>query len=99
MTLAELIRSVDSKKRLQKRQATEKASADYILADMIGRSIARIYGANNNMPDISYFYPNLFDSEEIQEKKQEQKDQLSALRFKQFANSYNKKYKEADKSI
>ena len=99
MTLAELIRSVESKKRIQKREATEKASADYILADMIGRSIARIYGANNNMPDISYFYPNLFDSEEIQEKKQEQKDQLSALRFKQFANSYNKKYKEADKSI
>ena len=96
MTLAELIRAIESKKRVQITEAKEKASSDYILADMIGRSIARIYNSNNKIPEISYFYPNLFDSEEIEEKKQERKDELSVLRFKHFADSYNKKYKEAN---
>ena len=54
------------------------------------------YNSNNKIPEISYFYPNLFDSEEIEEKKQERKDELSVLRFKHFADSYNKKYKEAN---
>ena len=92
MTLAELIRAIESKKRVQTTEAKEKASSDYRLADMIGRSIARIYNSNNKIPEISYFYPNLFDSEEIEEKKQERKDELSVLRFKHFADSYNKKY-------
>ncbi|MGM9543614.1 MAG: hypothetical protein ACI3T9_01390 [Romboutsia timonensis] len=97
MTLAELIRAIESKKRSLKVQAKQKAQSDYILADMIGRSIARIYNSNNTIPDISYFYPNLFDSEEIKEKQQEQKDELSVIRFKQFADSFNRKYKEANK--
>lgn len=93
MTLAELERIVDSKKRVQKVQAQEKASYDYILADLIGRSISRIYSSSAHMPEISEMYPTLFDSQEIQEKKQEKKAELSALRFKQFAESYNKKFK------
>ena len=47
------------------------------------------------MPDISEAYPSLFDSKEIQEIKQEKKQQLSAIRFKQFANAFNKHFKEA----
>ena len=43
------------------------------------------------MPEISEVYPTLFDNEEIQEAKQAKKDQLSALRFRQFAQAYNKK--------
>lgn len=97
MTIAELERSIDSKKRIMKREAQDKASYDYILADLIGRSIARIYNSNNNMPDISSAYPTLFDSREIQEKKAEKKAELSAIRFKQFANSFNAKYKEVQK--
>ena len=50
MTLAELIRAIESKKRVQITEAKEKASSDYILADMIGRSIARIYNSNNKIP-------------------------------------------------
>ena len=96
MTIAELIRAIESKKRIHKVEAKEKAAADYILADMIGRSVSRIYSSTGSMPDISSFYPNLFDSEEVAEQKQEQKDELSVLRFKHFANSYNRKYKEAN---
>ena len=92
MTIAELDRLIESKKRIQKREQQDKASFDYILADLIGRSIARLYSSSARMPEISAAYPTLFDSEEIQEKKQEKKNELSALRFKQFAQAYNKKF-------
>lgn len=98
MTLAELERAIESKRRVKKIEAQEKASFDYILADLIGRSVGRIYSSATKIPEISEVYPSLFDSKVIEEKKQEQKAELSALRFKQFANSYNKKYKEAAKS-
>lgn len=97
MTLAEVERYIASKKRLIKLEAQEKASFDYTLADLIGRSISRIYNSTNKMPDISEVYPTLFNSEEIEVQKQQKKNELSALRFKQFAESFNAKYKEAGK--
>lgn len=93
MTIAELERLIESKKRVKKIRDQEKASFDYALADMVGRSIARIYSSSARMPELYEIYPSLFDSEEMQERKQEQKDNLSALRFKQFAQAYNKKNK------
>ena len=92
MTIAELERACSSALRVKKREHEEKASFDYILADLIGRSIARIYNSANKMPAIEEVYPSLFESQELQEKKQEQKDQLSALRFKQYADFHNKKF-------
>lgn len=94
MTIAELVRAIDSKKRIQKDLSKERASFDYILADLIGRSISRIYSSSSNMPAIEEVYPSLFDSQEIKEKEAERKAELSAIRFKQFADSYNKKFKE-----
>lgn len=91
MTLAELWRLIESKKRIQKREQQEKASFDYILADLIGRSVARLYSSSAKLPEISEMYPTLFDSKDIQEKKQEKQMELSALRFKQFAQAHNKK--------
>lgn len=92
MTIAELERLFASRLRIEKKKAQERASFDYILADLIGRSVSRLYSSSNNMPEISEAYPSLFDSKEIQEKKQEQMDKLSALRFKQYANFHNKKF-------
>lgn len=97
MTLAELDRAIASKKRIQKQQAQEKASYDYILADLIGRSVSRIYNSSNKLPEISAVYPTLFDIKDIEQKKTDTKMQLSALRFKQFAQSFNEKYKEVAK--
>ena len=97
MTLAELIRELSSKKRVLKEQQRERAVFDYALANLIGRSVSRIYNSANTMPDISETYPSLFNAEEIEEKKIAKKQELSALRFKQFAQSYNKKYREAQK--
>lgn len=91
MTLAEFGRVLDSKKRQDKLRAQEQATMDYVLGDLIGRSIARIYNSSANYPEIAEVYPTLFDSKEIEQKKAEKKAELSALRFKQFANFHNNK--------
>lgn len=93
MTIAEIKRYVEAKKKIQEREAKEKAANDYVLADLIGRSISRIYSASAKMPQIGEVYPHLFDNEEIEEQRQQKKEELSILRFKQFAQSHNQKYK------
>lgn len=94
--MAELERAIASKRRVQKEEAQVQATFDYTLAELIGRSVARIYSSSATMPDIAEVYPTLFDSREIEEKKREKKAEASAIRFKQFATSFNKKFnKEA----
>ena len=92
MTLAEVIRAIESKKRQQKQQAQERASYDYILADLIGRSVSRIYSNSTRLPQIYEVYPTLFDGVEMEEQKQQKQMEISAIRFKLFAQSYNKKH-------
>lgn len=94
MTIAELGRLIDSKKRIHKQELREKAQFDYILADAIGRSIGRIY--SGAFPDISSIYPSLFTNDEIKEAQAENKMELSVIRFKQFAERYNSRFKEAN---
>ena len=94
MTIGELSRAVRSRIRVQKLEARQKASYDYTLAQIIGRACGMAFGTvKTDFPDIASVYPTLFDSEEIKQKKQEQQAELSALRFKQFAESFNKKFK------
>ncbi|MBR2492459.1 MAG: hypothetical protein IKB64_03180 [Paludibacteraceae bacterium] len=97
MTIAELERLLRSKNRVRKRELQEKATLDYTLADLIGKSVSRIYNANNTMPEIEEVYPTLFDSKELQIKRQEKQAELSAIRFKLFADSFNKSFKEQRK--
>lgn len=97
MSFAELDRALASKKRKYKAEAQEKASYDYILADLIGRSVSRIYNSSNKIPEISAVYPTLFDSAVIEEAQAKKQDELSALRFKQFASSYNTRFKGGSK--
>lgn len=97
MSIAEIERAIASKKRVMKREAQEKASFDYILADLIGRSVGRIYSSSTTIPEIAAVYPSLFDNQEIEDQRAAKKAELSALRFKQFAESFNKKFKKEGK--
>jgi hypothetical protein len=97
MTLGEVIRAIESRNRIIKIEAKERAAFDYTLADLIGKSVSRIHSSANKMPEISEVYPSLFNNAEIQEQRQAKRDELSALRFKQFAKSYNKKFEEVAK--
>lgn len=92
MTFAELERVLASKKRVMVTEAKQRATFDYVLADLVGRSVSRIYSSSAKLPEIAQVYPALFDNEEIQEKKAERQAELSILRFKQFADSYNKRF-------
>lgn len=92
MTINELERAIKVKKRRQETQEKKQAVNDYILADLIGRSVSRCFNSNNKMPAIAEAYPSLFDSEEIEEAKQQKQMELSALRFKQFADTFNKNF-------
>jgi hypothetical protein len=96
MTLAELERLFESKRRMKKQKTQEQAYFDYQLADLIGVSVGRIYNKSTKMPSIEEAYPNIFDAEKMQEEKQEKQDELSAARFKQFAEAFNKKFGKED---
>lgn len=91
MTLAELIRLIESKRRISKIKAQEKAIYDYKLADMIGRSVARIYSDKAEYPKIYEVYPEIFDKDEYQQLEQEYVMNQSAERMLQFAESFNKR--------
>lgn len=83
---------MESKRRTEKLRLQEKATFDYTLADLIGRSVSRIQSSANKMPEICEVYPTLFDSKEVEEKKSQQKTKLSAMRFRQFATAFNKQF-------
>lgn len=98
MTLAELERAVQSKRRVERLRLQEKAVFDYRLADLMGYSFARTQSSANKMPELGAVYPELFDTQEIEEQKAAKQDELSVLRFKLFANAHNAKInKEAAK--
>lgn len=95
MTLAEVQRKFESYKRMRELQQKEKATFDYILADLIGISIGRIYDKHTHYPKIEDVYPALFTEEVDSEKEQEEKDKKNIARFREFANSFNKRWEEA----
>lgn len=97
MTFAELDRLVASKKRMDKLRAQERATYDYIHAALVGRAFSAGMDANNKFPEIHEVYPSLFNPKQREEQKQELSNQLSALRFKQFAQSYNSRFKGGGK--
>lgn len=100
MTFAEIDRLASSKIRQQQYQARERASFDYILASMIGRAFATTMSKDATFPELYEVYPSLFQDEAKERMAQKEREkeeiltELSALRFKQFALSYNKRYEE-----
>lgn len=100
MTLAELDRQVKSRQRMDKLEAKEKASASYIQALLIGRVVLSAFDSNITVPKIYEVYPSLFEESKVPEQKLvEQQDLLSALRFKQFAQSFNEKYYKEEQTF
>ena len=95
MTIGELDRLVNSRQRIEKYRAKERATFDYTLALLIGRAV-RGGDEEHPFPDLYEVYPELFFDEAVkrEEQKQEQLAQLSAIRFIQFAESFNSKFDE-----
>ena len=94
MTFAELDRMVASKQRMEKFKAREKAVYDYIHASLIGKAFASCMDNKAKFPEVYEAYPSLFNDEEFKAQREEINNQLSALRFKQFASSHNRRWQE-----
>ena len=91
MTLAEITRAVEAKQMIEKQDLKNKAIFDYKLANLIAIGFA------NKLPDIWEMYPTLFNSEEEIEKREKKQAELSALKFINFAESFNKRFTEDKK--
>lgn len=88
MTIAEIERAIKAKKAMEQR----RAQFDYTLADLIGRSVARVYNSENKLPTLAEAYPSLFNAEEEREALQQTRNQLNAIKFKQFAQTHNSNF-------
>jgi hypothetical protein len=93
MSLNELTRHMASYKRRHENELKEKATFDYIMAELLGRSLARLQSNSARMPEIYEIYPTLFNSDEIREKQADFNMEKSIIRFKKFAVAHNLKYK------
>jgi hypothetical protein len=95
MTVGELERYVSSKQRQREYKLKERATMDYTQALLIGRAM---HGGNeeNPFPSLYEVYPELFfeEAKAKEEKQAEFNEQLSAIRFIQFAESFNSKFDE-----
>lgn len=89
MTLAELDRSFRSKQRQIKLQEKKQASFDYVLADLIGRSIARVYNSSNKYPSIYDAYPSIYTEDEIKATQSHRDRQRFIAGLQQFAQTHN----------
>ena len=98
MTFAEIQRAVNSAIRVRKLKNQEKATYDYILANLIAKGVSKVLGDKGSYPSVEEAYPGVFDDviAERKAKIEEQKMNLSALRFKQFAQSYNSNFKNKE---
>lgn len=94
MTIGELVRLFDSKMRVKKVQDQELAIHNYILGDLIGRSMARLHSSSATYPQLYEIYPSLFDKDEFEERRQERITEESIKRLTQFAESFNKRKNE-----
>lgn len=95
MTLGEIQRLVTSRNRVKSIQDKERAAFDYIQAQLIVKGVAAVVAGGDGMPELYEAYGVIFndDKQKKYEEKQKLKDELSALRFKQYANFHNKKIK------
>ena len=98
MTIAEIKRTEESSKRRRKIELQEKASFDYTLAQLIAINVSKVLNSDSvTVPELQAVYPALFDAKEMEEDKQKKLDEISMIRFKQFALAHNARKQEVDK--
>lgn len=96
MQINEIQRAIQSKIRVNKIEAQEKASYDYIQAQLIVKGISKLLGDEGEFPSLQEVYSGLFNEEIIEQQKEEKQINESVNRFLQFAQSHNKKLKSKE---
>lgn len=90
MTIAEISRYINSYNRQYKYKQKQDAINIYLLADLVGASVGRLY--KGKFPRIQEVFPSLFEEDQLDEEYQKKKDEISAQRFLQFAEAFNKNF-------
>lgn len=95
MTIGELDRFLSSQRRQEKHRLKERATMDYTHALLVGRAMQGS-SEEHPFPELYEVYPRLFAEElrKREEEKSELQAELSAIRFIQFAESFNSKFDE-----
>lgn len=95
MTFAEIERAIESYSRIKKQEAKQKAVNDYILAQLITSGVGAAIAGGKGMPPLYEAYAHIFNDEIKQQETEKQNliNQLSVLRFKQYADFHNSKIK------
>lgn len=96
MTLREIENCIKSKQRVRRMENQERAIYEYIQSTLIIKGVGIALGSKEEFPTVEQAYPGVFEDlfEKKQNELQQKKDELSALRFRQFAQSYNKKFEK-----
>lgn len=100
MTVAEIQRYTEGATWRMK----TKAQFDYMLANLIGISVARVVSKEAEYPSIEKVYPTLFTAEEVSKEEQEVKEEEERItnsknRFLEFALKHNAKMKGNNEEV
>lgn len=90
MTYSEVNATIDSFNRRKQEKEKERASFDYILANLIGISVARVYSEKQEFPTIGTIYPGLFEDEERRAEEREA-ERIKAMLLK-YAENHNRQF-------
>lgn len=86
MTYGEITLVVKGWQEKEKRKQQEQAYHNYILADLVGASVARLMDKKAKFPKIHEVYPHLYDAP-----KEKQAWEISKERMMKYALMQNKK--------
>lgn len=101
MTIAEVVRHIEAQQKLKTIRNQERASYDYILASLIVKGFSITMGSKDTYPTINEAYGGMFDDIEAEqeETRRQRAMEMSALRFRQFAQSYNNRNNKEVQSV
>lgn len=93
MSIAEVIRAIESFNRQKELEMKTIASQNYVLAGLIGAFVAHVLSNEAEVPTLEQAYPALFGNDQKQEDIKPKED-INVARFIQFAIRHNLKYKQ-----
>lgn len=100
MTVAEIQRYTEGATWRMRTQA----QFDYMLANLIGVSVARVVSKEAEFPSIEKVYPTLFTAEEVSKEQEKVKEEEAKItnsknRFLEFAMKHNAKIRAKEEEV
>lgn len=86
LTPGAVTRFLEASNERRKRDLQTEAAMLHRLADLVGISVARLFGKNVKLPNVRESFPGIFDYDP-----EEERMQRSISNFKAFATAYNAK--------